>query len=340
MLYELKKESTGYLALEPLEFHDFAALGLLERDLETLLNDHLLDILFEDAPLMPIFRERSQQPEADLYALDASGNLAVFELKRSVAGGDAVLQVLRYAQAAGRWSYSDLQHRYNTYCGNPGVAPADISAAHKDAFKLAEPLSPDQFNLRQQLWVIGSAADDDLISAVGYWKAKGIPIGFVPYRVYKVGESRYFEMFSFPYDRHRNPGHVKGVLFDTNNSWNAESVWEMIDKERVAAYGAAKRFVDYLDIKDIVFLSQRGVGIVAAARVTGSARDDGPEERYRQVEFLTPPPTRAEGFAHALSFGEVSQVMGKPFYWAATIKKPSLTRVEADRLLAALKEKW
>ena len=101
MLYKLTIADEGIKDLEPLPYLDFADLGKMEKDLEDLMATHLLDVLFEGAALMPIFRQRSQQAEADLYALDQAGDLVIFELKRGFAGPDAMLQVLRYAPDAG-----------------------------------------------------------------------------------------------------------------------------------------------------------------------------------------------------------------------------------------------
>src|SRR5207248_2329119 len=115
---------------------------------------------------------------------------------------------------------------------------------------------------------------------------------FLPYRIYKIANQDYFEFFAPPYDRHQNPASVKGVLFDTNRSWDENSVWDMIEHNRVAAYGSVKHIVDYLNPKDIVFFSHRNVGIIAAAEVIGPPKDDGPEARYRDVRFLTALPKK------------------------------------------------
>ena len=87
----------GSRDLEALPFLDFADLGKIEKDLENLLAEHLLDILFEDAALMPIIQERPMQAEADLYALNPKGDLIIFELKRGFAKADAMLQAIRYS---------------------------------------------------------------------------------------------------------------------------------------------------------------------------------------------------------------------------------------------------
>ena len=262
----------------------------------------------------------------------------IFELKRGIAGEDAVLQAIGYAQKAGRWQFADLERRYKTYAESTGSKNVSLQEAHKEAFEIDPPLLPAEFNRRQILYVVGSAANEDLISAIDYWKKQGLAVEFLPYRVYKIGKERYFEFFSLPYDRHRNPGAVKGVLFDTNRSYDENSIWEMMEKSRVAAYGKVKHVVEYLSKGDIVFFSHKWRGIVGAAEVTGSVKSEEPEEKYRDVRFLTPVPKKEEGIRKAMSFGQVSQVTGKSFFWARTIKVPYLSRGEAEKLLDELKK--
>lgn len=120
-------------------------------------------------------------------------------------------------------------------------------------------------------------------------------VDFLPYRIYSIGQQHYFEFFALPYDRHQNPTSIKGVLFDTNRSYDEDKIWEMMEKKRVAAYGDMKHVVDYLNTKDIIFFSHKWVGIIAAAEVIGPAKDDGTDERYRDVKFLTPFPIKSTG---------------------------------------------
>jgi hypothetical protein len=335
LLYKIG-DVTGTKTLEPIEFMDFAELGRIEKDLEILIANNLIDILFEDARLMPIFQERPLQAEADLYALDRAGDLVIFELKRGFAGSDAMLQALRYGQAAGQWTYDELETKYRTY-----IQKADISLAkeHKEAFSLERALSPADFNVRQRFVIVGNAANDDLIDAVDYWKRRGLTVDFLPYRIFDFGGQHYFEFFALPYDRHRNPASIKGVLFDTNRSWDEDAIWQMMERNWVAAYGDVKYVVDGLQPRDIVFYSHKWEGLIAAAEVTGPARDDGPDTRYRPVRFLTPIPNREQGIIRRMPFPEVSSVTGKSFFWARTIKVPYLTREEANRLLEALKQR-
>jgi len=337
MLYMLEADGDKLGTLQPLAFLDAADLQKQEKHVENLLAEHLLDVLFEDAPLLPIFQERSLQPEADLYAVNRSGDLVVFELKRGMAGEDAVLQAMGYTQRAGRWPFSELQRRYSKYLEGRRVTPIALQDAHKEAFQLDQPLVPTEFNRRQTTFVVGSAANEDLVAAIEYWKGQGLSVEFLPYRIYRIGKDHYFEFFSFPYDRHRNPAAVKGVLFDTNRSYDETAIWEMMEKSRVAAYGGIKHIVEYLSPKDIVFYCHKGVGVVAAAEVLGPVKED-PEndEKYRDVRFLTPVPRREEPLTRFMRFSQVSEVTGKSFFWARTMKVPYLNRDEATALLEAL----
>ena len=197
---------------------------------------------------------------------------------------------------------------------------------------MSNSLQPSGFSKRQHLYIVGSAANDGLIDAIDYWKRQGLSIAFLPYRIYDIEGHWYFEFFSLPYDRHRNPAAVKGVLFDTNRSWDEDAIWEMMEKRRVAAYGDVKDVVEYLNVRDIVFFYHKWVGVVAAAEIVGPARVEGEDEKYRDVRLLSAIPSRGTDL-RAVSAADVSRVTGRSFFWARTIKVPYLGREEAQKLL-------
>ncbi len=332
MLYKIEEKEDLFEKLEPVEFRDFSSFGKLEKDLENLIANSILDVLFEDAKLMPIFQERQWQPEADIYALNEYGELVIFELKRASADKDAVQQALRYAQNAGQWSYQKLEQKLKAYSNNKN----SLVEAHREAFGLEHALEPKEVNNKQHLLVIGSAADESLISSVDYWKRSGISIDFLPYRVYELAGEKFFEFFALPYDKHKNPAEVKGVLFDTNRSWDESSIWSMMENSRLEAYGDAKRFVNQVHVGDIVFFSHKSMGVVAAAKVKGEVQAPDNETHYRDVEFLTPIPKKNDKKLIAMPFSEVSSKTGKNFFWARTIKVPYLTKSEALSLVEEL----
>ena len=331
MLYKLRSTHGKFDRIDPVAFKDFSSFGSLEKDLEELIAESILDVLFEDGGLMPIFQERQYQ--AAIYALNKKGELIIFELKTGTAGEGAVNQSLRYAQDARQWTLSTLQQKFNQYSNSS----SDLPLAHKEAFKLEQSLDAKELNKKQHLIIIGSAADDNLINAVDYWKHQGISIKFLPYRIYEINDEKYFEFFTLPYDRHINPGHEKGVLFDTNRSWDEDAIWYMMENNRVAAFGGAKRFVEYVYPGDIVFFSHRWTGLVAAGRVKkGSVKSPDDATSYRDVEFITPVPKKGQTIK-AMPFGMVSEITGMSFFWARTIKVPYLSKDEAENLAKELK---
>lgn len=337
MLYKLGSSNGKFDSLEAVAFKDFSSFGQLEKDLEDLIANNMLDVLFEDAGLMPIFQERKRQAESDIYALNSKGDLVIFELKRGVAGEGAVHQALRYAQDAGQWSFSKLQKKYQQYASST----AELTLSHQEAFGLEVPLDSKDLNNKQHLFIIGSAADDSLIRAVDYWKRQGISIEFLPYRIYEIGDEKYFEFFALPYDKHENPSVLKGVLFDTNRSWDEDAIWYMMENSCVAAFGDAKRFVKCISSGDIVFFSHKWKGVVAAAKVKkGSIKKTlykGDETLYLDVEFITPVPEKGKPIK-AMEFSQVSKITEKNFFWARTIKVPYLDRNEAENLATELKK--
>jgi hypothetical protein len=332
MLFKIDDSHTN---LEPCPFTDFAGEAKLEKDLENLLATHLFDVLFEGTPLMPFHQSRRMQEEADVYALDEAGRVVIFEIKRSTASADAASQLLRYAEGASRWGYADISRKWARYAGTkrPGTV---LRVAHQEAFGLDAPLPEEAFNGEQRLLVVGSAADDDLVRAVDYWKRRGLPIDFLPYRLYRLGGQRYLEFFAKPHDLHVNPSERKGVLFDTNRRHDEAALGTMFEKRRISSFGDRKDAVRSLGKGDVVFYSHAGCGLVAAARVTGSRVQEGDDELYWSVEFLTPIPKDLDRLP-CMPFYEVSRVTGKSFYWARIQKVPYLSHDEADRLLEALR---
>lgn len=159
MLYKLSKSAQIFDAIDPLPFSGLP----LEKELEDLLAQNLWDVLFEGSQLMPIFQERSWQPEADIYALNEHGDLVIFELKRAHADGGAVHQALRYCEKAGRFSYEKLEGMLQKYRkGNP----VNLQQEHQIGFDLEHPLDRSAFNKQQLLIIVGSAGDAELIRNV------------------------------------------------------------------------------------------------------------------------------------------------------------------------------
>lgn len=338
MIYKLYINDKKPSGLEPIPFFDIAELGKIEKDLENLIADNLLNKLFEDNALMPIHQERSFQGEADIYAVTITGDLVIFELKRGVVGDDAMLQILRYTQTAGQWGYDQL----NNYFKKTN-SEKELAEAHKEDFQLARSLTPAEFNRNQHLYVVGSAANDKLAKSLNYWKLKGLSVEFIPYRIYKIENQLYFEFFSKPNDIHINPNHTKGVILDTNKTYNEECVWDMLIKKRASAYGGQKYYAHYLKKRDIIFLSHKNVGIIAGGEVISNPKeayneDLNEEEGYVEVKWLTRIPRKETGIDQWIPFAKVTELLEHGFFWARTLKTPYLTTEESKLLIEELKK--
>ena len=139
---------------------------------------------------------------------------------------------------------------------------------------------------------------------------------------------------------------TSGILFDTNNAYDQEAVWDMIKNNKISAYGGVRHLVDTLKINDTIFFYQSGKGIIAAGRVTSEThevlsnnkkvRDD---EKYRTVKFLTAIPNKDTGIQKYLIPKEITAATdGLSFSYIRTIKYPILDEKQSKALLAAVKK--
>lgn len=124
---------------------------------------------------------------------------------------------------------------------------------------------------------------------------------------------------------------TKGAILDTNASVQDATDY-MVKNNRVAAFGKIKDCIKNLELGDFVFLYKKGVGIIAAAKITSALKADDDNTCYMDVEFLLTPEQ-----AKPLTAAQVKTLLGHGFFWAKTLKAPYLTVQESEVLLAALK---
>ena len=298
-----------------------------------------LEILFtEKNQLMPIFQERQRQEEPDLYAIDKYGNLVIFEFKKNNANENAVNQIMRYAQKFGKMKYTKLNKNFKKFTENPD---SDLQKSHQESFGLDEPLSIEKFNLHQKMYIIGNSLDLELIETIEYWKNKKVDIDFLPYRIYKINNKDYFEFFAKPYDYNQNIKDRKGIIFDTNKTYNSKAVFDMMKNDKISAYGDARKFIDYFKKNDYVLYYHKGFGIIAIGQIISEKPQENKEnkERFHKVKILT---TKIENEKEMkfLKPSEITQILEKNFYYASTVKKPYLTIEEVKSLEDELLRKY
>jgi len=278
MLYQWDTQSAAVSSRVPSQ--NPAAFGITEKDIELFFAAHLHELIPEDQ-LMLIGQERPWQEEADLLALDRKGNLYIFELKRWQSAAENLLQVMRYGQIFGRYSYEllqDLAHRHQKLEGA-------LNEKHKTHFELDEPLAESAFNQDQIFIVVTNGIDRDTLGAIKYWKGKGIRIESLTYRIYSVDAKPHiwFDVYNPEEDviLEENPGIY---IVNTNASYMAEAWREMLDKKRASAYYDRKYAVASIPKGSIVYLYHTGKGIIAKGRSTSAFHkapcDDNPDEEF------------------------------------------------------------
>ena len=133
-------------------------------------------------------------------------------------------------------------------------------------------------------------------------------------------------------EHQKTSGQRKGIIFDTNKSYDASSQDHMISKKRVSAWGDAYRFVDRFNLGDYVLYYEKGKGIIAVAEVTSESSMVDGREKYQAVSMVVPPDQN-----NAIKPGELKKLLRKNFYFASTVKAPYLSEEEVLTVCNALK---
>lgn len=285
MLYQFDINSPASAVRTPIQSP--SALGITEKHVEVFFAAHLHELIPEDQ-LMLIGQERQMQEEADLFALDRKGTLYIFELKRWQSAAEHLLQVMRYGQIFGRYSYEalqDLAHRHQKLEG-------ELREKHKAHFDLAEALPESAFNQGQVFIVVTNGVDRDTLDAIKYWKQKGVRIDSLTYRIYNVGGKAHlwFDVYNPEQDviLEENPGIY---CVNTNATYMAEAWHEMLTKKRASAYYDRKFAVAGIPKGSTVYLYHTGVGVIAKGRTTGpcqktDCQGDVDEEFFVPLDFV------------------------------------------------------
>lgn len=261
MLYKIQTHNarTGYLERHNATTLSSLGAGYRESDLQRWLLHHLDSIIRTDE-LLPV-QQATAGEEADIMAVDSTGRLFIFELKRWEAVSENLLQVMRYAQISSQWGYDRLNSLFQTLNHEAG----SLSRFHQDSFGLEAPLPPEAWNHDQVLVVITNGLDHGTRKAVKYWHGKGLDIRPWIYRVYEIDGKPFLDINAFgreddPYED-RN---IRYHLLNTNYSNDPISHDYMLSEGRAAAfYDPWKYKIDNIEEGDWVFLYQSGQGIVA-----------------------------------------------------------------------------
>ncbi|WP_031491048.1 hypothetical protein [Succinivibrio dextrinosolvens] len=324
MLYKIIDTSSSELVLQKEKYTGTDS----EKILENLLADNM-EMLFTDNGLVTICQENCFQAIQDITAIDEKGTLYIFELKKEIVNDEAINQILRYANNYIGKSYDYLNSKYKKYSGSD----QELKDKLKEVYELSDALDDSKYNSSMKLILIGQDADPNVIKKISYWRKKNVDIVFLPYRVFNIGNSSYFEISSLPFD---NQFFIskKGILFDTNKTYQdvvlpdrQSSTDYMIKNERVSAWGDASRFVYSFNKNDIAFLYESGKGIVAFGEVNSDILKDNNNEKYRKLKNFRNIRNKP------IAAWELKKIVQHNFYFANTTKRPYLSEEECNLLI-------
>lgn len=281
LFYLNNKERTE---IKPVTHKTFKNIGWKEIDLENLIAKNMTKLIPQNQ-LMVLFQERQGQEEADIYALDRKGELYIFELKRWQSQKENILQVLRYGQIYGQYSYEQLQEMLQKY-GKANTL--NLAQKHYEYFSEAIPnkLNETDFNKQQHFIVITNGTDLDTRNAIKYWQDKGLLIDSIVYWLYVINEQVIFEFD--PYNPEREviiEEEGKNYIVNTNLTWSKTNYREMLDNSRAAAYGDRRYGIENLKKGDTVFLYHNGIGVIAYGKVKNNKYKSRYDESLKEEEY-------------------------------------------------------
>ena len=284
MLYKLNVDEIESSAR--MEVKTPADFNLREEDIENFLKSRLDEIVSEDQ-LMLIGQERRGQEEADLLALDKDGVLYIFELKRWESNQENILQVMRYGQIFGRYTYDELEDLAKRQQRLDGV----LKEKHKEYFDLDKELSDSDFNKDQVFVLVTNGMDKDTISAVKFWSQKGVRIECSPYRIYDINGEPYIQFDTYnPEDEVLPEENTSYFIVNTNKTYMS-NVWkDMLNDHstgKAAAYYDRKISVCRILKGFRVYLYHTGVGVIASGVAT-SGYEKADYESDKDAEFFVP----------------------------------------------------
>ncbi len=281
MLYRLNVEKIE--SSERIEIGTPAHFGIIEQQIEDFLKSRLDEVVSEDQ-LMLIGQERKWQEEADLLALDKDGILYIFELKRWESNQENILQVMRYGQIFGRYSYEELE----ALAQRQQKLDGSLKEKHRDYFHLDKGLAESEFNKDQVFVLVTNGMDGDAISAVQFWSDKGVNIQCSPYRIYDIDGSPYIQFDTYSSEKEivleENTNYF---VVNTNRTYMSDAWKDMLNGGKASAYYDRKNSVHRISKNSRVYLYHTRVGVIGSG-IALSEYDATDYEGDEDEEYFVP----------------------------------------------------
>ena len=225
---------------------------------------------------------------------------------------------MRYGQIFGQYSYDALNNLF-TGCEPSGRS---LVEAHRRTFGVE--LSAEQFNSEQVFVIVTNGLDFKTREAVQYWRSRGLDVRPWVYRTYSDSDDAFLlEMSRFatmdnPYEDIATNYFIWNTNYSNDDPTDHE---EMLHHQKAAAYFSPwKQKIELLSKGDLVFLYQRGVGIVACGYASGTlekAPYRGEPKHTDEEYFMTL--TRFQPVEPPMSASEIKTISGRNYPFRGTM---------------------
>lgn len=321
------KVSSDMKILQPISYMNIAdAFSQNEKNLEKSLSANIGNVIFPE--LFVFGNERNFQREADIFAIDQDGNLVVIELK--VSGEydrGKIYQALDYAQIFSNWQFEDMNAHYKKCYPKHSL---DLSEAFQNHFGFN--LDKHKFNRKQKIIVISNGSSIQTRAVSKYWSNKGIDIEEYYYRIYKIGDEKFFELSNELYVQ-QSTNHC---WINTCEKWYPGAYLEMIKNQKASTYGDANWIINESMKSSYIFLYLNGKGIIASGIGTANIKTSPSNEKYDEERYVS-----LREFNHgvnietgniekSISAAEIKELLKQDFWFATT--RVCLSQENAEKL--------
>ena len=129
----------------------------------------------------------------------------------------------------------------------------------------------------------------------------------------------------------------KGIIFDTNKSYEINGEKEMFANNQIIAWGPSSKYIDSFNVNDCVLYYSKGKGIIAIGKIISTPKGNE-NKKFCNVEMIIPAQD-CDDAEHCISASELKKELGKNFYFASTRKAPFISEDEVEKLVELLKKK-
>ncbi|QRM27886.1 hypothetical protein [Microvirga sp. VF16] len=200
-------------------------------------------------PLLPLCRElRTEAGPLDIAYINPTGRLTLVECKlwrNPEARRKVVAQVLDYARAISRWSYSDLQRQVSMATGRQGNIPFELAKAVNPTLvehQFADAVVRTMRSGRFLLLIAGDGIREDigaLAELINRNAALGFSFGLVEVGLYDLGAGDLAIQPRVTARTHVFERNV--VIYQTNGSVEVEEIGSEQEAERIQSADSVKK---------------------------------------------------------------------------------------------------